>query len=258
MSRTDKDIPRNIAYKNITGKNLKESQSHVITLDDLDDLIQKEYVTFSALALSTRDFGTTYSRNLCLNRGPWKTNREYIEKYVITSPQCYIMEYSFIKDEPLSFPFCMLLEEYKEHLGDSMFPVIDDQRVVEIDKMSSSWEKKGQGFVKCSKNIFSENEYIIKSVAIEDPHVINIRSEYTHIGHISGQDQNTLKKHGMYRPDSDYSSHDVYGSIRASERDMLKDIVKDVNSGNDIDDVDDYSDSRYDLEYHIGKNYWNR
>lgn len=235
MSRTHKDIPKRVFYKQQTGKEQHIVTNSQATLDDIAQLIDTHDVFLSAKQLSTTSYGYEHSSTKRITNCTQKDiSAEYRTDYKITSDNVYWLQYSFIPGKPLPYSLYALLKQYEETFGDCVLPLIDDNRVVILESVPPVWIQRGNGFIRVHKSFYNEGSYDVSCVLFLDD-VVNLKTSHHRRKDVSGKVHHEFKKHGFYpymRDDYDYANP-VFDNRkqRLQDNKRAKDIVKYANAG---------------------------
>lgn len=110
MSRTHKDIPQRVFYKQKTGKDQDIVTNYQVSLDDIAELIDTYGVALDVKLLSTKDYSYGYSdKKRLTNCTDIDVSTEYRTYYQITSDNVYWLQYSFTPGNPLPYELYQLL-----------------------------------------------------------------------------------------------------------------------------------------------------
>lgn len=235
MSRTHKDIPQRVFYKQKTGKDKEIIANTQATISDIAELIDTYGVSLDVKLLSTKDYSYGYSdKKKLTNSTDIDVSTEYRTHYTVTSDNVYWLQYSFIPGEPLPYQLYEVLHQYEETFGDCVIPPLDDNRIVIIKDTHQTWNNKDHGFIRVCKSFFDEGYYDVQCALFGDD-VVNLKEVHYRRKEVSGEVRHELKKHGFYpymRDDYDYPNpaYDNHKQ-RLQDNQRVKDLVKYANSG---------------------------
>lgn len=239
MSRTYKDIPQRVFYKQKTGKDKEIVTNSKTTIGDISEIIDNYSVSVDVKILSTRDYSYQYSgKKILTNCTDVDVSTEYGIYYKITSNNVYWLQYSFIPGEPLPYQLYEVLKQYEENFGDCVLPPIDDNRIIIIKDTHKTWKYKDNGFIHVDKNFLNEKYYDVQCVLFGDD-IVNLKEVRYRRKSVSGKVCHEFKKHGFYphmRNDYDYPNP-VYDKHkqRLQDNQHVKELVKYANSGEYLD-----------------------
>lgn len=235
MSRTHKDIPQKVFYKQKTGKDQDIVTNYQVSLDDVAKLVDSHGVSLDVKLLSTKDYSYGYyDKKRLTNCTDADVSTEYRTYYKITSDNVYWLQYFFIPGKPLPYELYEVLKQYEETFGDCVLPPLDDNRIVVLEDGDETWKHKDYGFIRVWKSFFNEGCYDVACVLFGDD-VVNLKEMHHRRKEVSGEVRHELKKHGFYpymHDDYDYPNPAFDNhKQRLQDNQRVKDLVKYANSG---------------------------
>lgn len=268
MSRTHKNLPYDVAYRQVTGRDQETTETQEMSIRDILDKA-REGVNFANHKLPYKS--TFYIGKRVNNTPPGQTHtRNVIPTNSITHVKDITVYRSrhfdqnkkiipeHMRDERVNLNSGFADRRHTDELLEmftalTMNFVADDLNISNIiDHVYTPFVIDGETFFYDLYRTLYQLEWVFIIRVYRANEIIPVTVHYLDMSHTSRQEDRRIGRMSFAHPSRHYAFE--HPRRRTRERDVLQDMVKDYNANGDVEELDD---SAVDVPDRTLDNYWN-